>query len=161
MSVSRSSEVNHYRSDVRPDGKNDHNLPLDLVDITWHLGTILLHLTCVIYIWYKERPLEGSQEPLSRIVIGSLWSFLHKKMKIFRTGVTWVIHCFLDKWICGLLEWSIQDDKSGIQSASGWSSKGFTAEVLGNVHGFLQLCEIRNSFNISRHQERCEMHLRT
>lgn len=64
--------------------------------------------------------------------------------------------------IPGLLdEWNVQDDKSGIQSASGWCSKGFTAEVLGNLHGLLQFFEMRDNFNIYRHQQRCEMHLRT
>lgn len=76
--------------------------------------------------------MEGSPDPSQRILIRSLWSFLLKKMKIFRTGVTWVIPGLLD-------EWSVQDDKSDIQSASGWCSTGFTAEVLGNVHRLLQL----------------------
>lgn len=82
---------------------------------------------CVIYSWYhEESPLEGSPEPSRRILIRSLWSFLLKKMKIFRTGVTWVTPGLLDEQICGLLdEWRVQDDKSDIQSASSWCSTGF------------------------------------
>lgn len=68
----------------------------------------------------------------------------------------------LDGWIRGVLdEWSVQDDKFGFQSASGWCSRGFTAEVLGNAHRLLQLCEMRDNFNIYGHRERCETHLRT
>lgn len=99
----------HHRCGVGPDVKNGGSPPLDLADITWHLCTILFHLTCNLQmISWKE-----SGEPSSRILMKSHFRLTSERSHLSISWFqTWSIFCIF--W----LTWSVQNDKSGMRSVS-------------------------------------------